>query len=145
MEPHREPPRPQHLEALDRANLIRRRRYALRRRVLKRQLSLTALFTPDGLEHADAELIATTSIKDLLEWGHRVGDTVSRKILNHADVKPGLGLEALSGKRREKLVELIESVAPEACTGADSITTAELDADLERRDAGPGTTERCAA
>lgn len=141
MEPHRAaPPRPQHLEALDRANLIRRRRYAIRRRVKDRRLSLTALFTPEGLEAHDAELLAGREIKELLEWGYRVGDTVSRRILKHAEVKPILSLEALSEQRRAALVEFIEQIAPEACTGADHVATADLDRDLEPADAGPGTT-----
>lgn len=125
MEPqHR--PRPQHLEALDQANRVRRRRYAIRRRVKGRELSLTALFITDGLPAADAELIAGREVRELLEWGYRIGDTVSRRILRHAEIKATMPLEALSPSRREDLLELVRAVAPEACQGAERLEGAVL-------------------
>lgn len=135
MEPHRstdagaQDRRPQHLRALDRANDVRRRRYAIARRVKQRELATTALFTADGLTASDAALIADHEVRELLEWGYRIGSTVSRRILELAEVRGTLKLRALSEPRRDDLVAAIRDVAPDACTGHG--TLAELEAALE--------------
>lgn len=121
-------PRPQHLEALERANEVRRRLYAIRRTVVNRRVSLAAVILPRRLEHADAELVDARPVIEVLKWGWRIGPTVARRIMNTADIAPTATLKVgdLAPSRREALVGALEALAPDALEG-----TRELEAIAE--------------
>lgn len=121
--------KPQHLEALDRANAVRRRRYAIRRVIRGRHLSVCALFTEAGLPPADRDLIAPLELGELLAWGYRIGngDTVAKRVLaatggdGRKQLAKSTKLKALSSSRLADLVGALEAIVPDACQGADSL------------------------
>lgn len=111
-------PQPQHLEALASANRVRLARWRVRRAVRTRRVSVLAV-----LEHRlparEAELVENVPLVEILEWGHRIGEAVARRVMLRAEItpSPSLRLSHLSESRRMALVSSVLELAPLAVPG----------------------------
>jgi hypothetical protein len=110
--------RPQHLDALQRANEIRTRRSVLKKAVAAGDLSIADVLRqtlPAPYGPADAAAAGSMTILDALLAVRRVGDTAARRILSavdHGPIHEQKRVRDLTDRQRDAIVALIGQVAP---------------------------------
>lgn len=105
-------PKPQHLEALERATYVRTRRAAILRDLRSGDRSVVDAVT-GTLDDGDADdLLKPVKVRDVIECVRRVGGSSSGRILDVARVNREMTLGRLSAARRQAVVEALLRVAP---------------------------------
>lgn len=104
-------PRPQHLQALDRANHVRRRRAEITRGLKGGDLSPVDAILGDLDDDAN-DIIDRMALRDVLTTVRRVGASTAREIVRIVKVPPEIKVGSLSLERRKRVVEVLRGVAP---------------------------------
>ena len=105
-------PRPQHLDALARANYVRTVRAQILRDLREGNRSIPAAILGE-LNDGDADdLLVAVPVRVLLETTRRIGVQQSARILNAAKIPHDATLRVLSPTRRRAIVEVLRHVAP---------------------------------
>lgn len=101
---------PQHLQALARANQVRRERADLKRQVLAgRATAYSVILTaPDIL--AGSGNRKGVSVAEVLTWQRRWGQSRAEKFLRRFDINGTVELHSLSPPRRKRVAKALKDV-----------------------------------